>query len=73
MQAEYWHDPLQEAEYRDKSVFLADINNEKVVYICEDDLDLSPAGAKRHLQDELAQAAKHSLDHVHKGHDGGAA
>ncbi len=29
-QAEYWHDPLNEQEYIDKSVFLADINNEKV-------------------------------------------
>ncbi|RUS92111.1 hypothetical protein EGW08_000135 [Elysia chlorotica] len=28
-QAEYWHDPLNEAEYREKSVFLADINQEK--------------------------------------------
>lgn len=27
VQAEYWHDPLQEAEYAAKSVFLADINN----------------------------------------------
>ncbi|GFO13381.1 palmitoyl-protein thioesterase 1 [Plakobranchus ocellatus] len=30
-QAEYWHDPLNEAEYRAKSVFLADINQEKQV------------------------------------------
>lgn len=30
VQAEYWHDPLNEQEYKDKSVFLADINNEKV-------------------------------------------
>ncbi len=30
MQAEYWHDPLNEHEYREKSVFLADINQEKV-------------------------------------------
>ncbi|XP_005098447.1 palmitoyl-protein thioesterase 1 [Aplysia californica] len=29
VQAEYWHDPLNEAEYRAKSVFLADINQEK--------------------------------------------
>jgi len=29
VQAEYWHDPLQEAEYRQKSVFLADINQER--------------------------------------------
>ena len=28
VQAEYWHDPLKEAEYREKSIFLADINNE---------------------------------------------
>ncbi|KAK3710177.1 hypothetical protein QZH41_010580 [Actinostola sp. cb2023] len=29
VQAEYWHDPLNEPEYKDKSVFLADINQEK--------------------------------------------
>lgn len=29
-QAQYWHDPLHEAEYRAKSLFLADINNENV-------------------------------------------
>jgi palmitoyl-protein thioesterase len=29
VQAEYWHDPLNEAEYREKSVFLAEINQEK--------------------------------------------
>ena len=32
-QAEYWHDPLNEAEYREKSVFLADINQEKVNHL----------------------------------------
>jgi len=31
VQAEYWHDPLNEEEYKEKSVFLADINNEKTV------------------------------------------
>jgi len=30
VQAEYWHDPMDEALYRRKSVFLADINNERV-------------------------------------------
>merc|ERR1712168_1784919 len=29
VQAEYWHDPLQEDLYKDKSIFLADINLEK--------------------------------------------
>ena len=29
VQAEYWHDPLNEEKYRDKSIFLADINQEK--------------------------------------------
>ncbi|KAM7449542.1 Palmitoyl-protein thioesterase 1 [Porites harrisoni] len=29
VQAEYWHDPLNEEEYREKSVFLAEINQEK--------------------------------------------
>ncbi|XP_052255104.1 palmitoyl-protein thioesterase 1-like [Dreissena polymorpha] len=29
--AEYWHDPLNEAEYQAKSVFLADINQENSV------------------------------------------
>lgn len=27
VQAEYWHDPLDEDTYRKKSIFLADINN----------------------------------------------
>lgn len=31
VQAEYWHDPLNEEEYKEKSVFLADINQEKEV------------------------------------------
>lgn len=30
VQAQYWHDPLNEAEYREKSVFIADINQERV-------------------------------------------
>lgn len=30
VQAQYWHDPLNEEEYREKSLFLADINNERV-------------------------------------------
>ncbi|XP_015918672.2 palmitoyl-protein thioesterase 1-like [Parasteatoda tepidariorum] len=29
-QAQYWHDPLQEAKYKAKSLFLAEINNENV-------------------------------------------
>ncbi|XP_076361549.1 palmitoyl-protein thioesterase 1 [Tachypleus tridentatus] len=28
VQAQYWHDPLNEKEYKEKSIFLADINNE---------------------------------------------
>ncbi|XP_060535661.1 palmitoyl-protein thioesterase 1 [Cylas formicarius] len=31
VQATYWHDPLNEEEYRNHSTFLADINNERVV------------------------------------------
>ncbi|OUC41062.1 palmitoyl protein thioesterase [Trichinella nativa] len=31
IQAQYWHDPLHENTYRDKSIFLAEINNEKVL------------------------------------------
>ncbi|KAL4235808.1 Palmitoyl-protein thioesterase 1 [Mactra antiquata] len=31
VQAEYWHDPLNEDEYRKKSIFLADINQEVTV------------------------------------------
>ncbi|XP_067002579.1 palmitoyl-protein thioesterase 1 [Anabrus simplex] len=31
VQAEYWHDPLNEDEYRKASIFLADINNERVI------------------------------------------
>ena len=29
VQAEYWHDPLNEEEYKEDSVFMADINQEK--------------------------------------------
>ncbi|KFD55703.1 hypothetical protein M513_03451 [Trichuris suis] len=28
-QAQYWHDPLDEANYKAKSIFIADINNER--------------------------------------------
>ena len=28
VQAEYWHDPLREDEYKKYNIFLADINNE---------------------------------------------
>ncbi|VDL75936.1 unnamed protein product [Nippostrongylus brasiliensis] len=31
VQAQYWHDPLHEEEYRNHSVFLADINNEREI------------------------------------------
>ncbi|XP_035668253.1 palmitoyl-protein thioesterase 1-like [Branchiostoma floridae] len=31
VQAEYWHDPLNEEEYKKASIFLADINQENVV------------------------------------------
>jgi palmitoyl-protein thioesterase len=31
VQAQYWHDPTREEKYKEKSVFLADINNEKEV------------------------------------------
>lgn len=30
VQAEYWHDPLNEELYETSSIFLADINNEQV-------------------------------------------
>jgi len=30
VQAEYWHDPLDENLYREKSIFIGDINNERV-------------------------------------------
>jgi len=29
VQAQYWHDPTREEKYKAKSIFLADINNEK--------------------------------------------
>ena len=29
VQAQYWHDPLANEEYRQKSLFMADINNDK--------------------------------------------
>lgn len=31
VQAEYWHDSLNEEEYREKSIFIADINNERTI------------------------------------------
>lgn len=31
VQAEYWHDPIKEEDYIQKSHFLSDINNERVV------------------------------------------
>lgn len=31
VQATYWHDPLDEIEYKEKSSFLADINNERTI------------------------------------------
>lgn len=30
VQAEYWHDPIKEDTYRNHSIFLADINQERV-------------------------------------------
>jgi palmitoyl-protein thioesterase len=30
MYVQYWHDPIQESLYKDKSIFLADINNENI-------------------------------------------
>lgn len=33
VQAEYWHDPLNEEKYKTKSLFLADINNEETVNV----------------------------------------
>lgn len=31
VQASYWHDPLEENAYRQKNIFLADINNENII------------------------------------------
>ena len=31
VQATYWHDPYREEEYKEKSIFLADINNERYI------------------------------------------
>ncbi|CAL7933016.1 unnamed protein product [Xylocopa violacea] len=31
VQATFWHDPYQEAEYRNKSIFMAEINNERYI------------------------------------------
>lgn len=31
VQAQYWHDPLHEDEYKEKSQFLAEVNNENVI------------------------------------------
>jgi hypothetical protein len=31
VQATYWHNPLDEEKYKNKSTFLADINNERII------------------------------------------
>ncbi|CAJ0581973.1 unnamed protein product, partial [Mesorhabditis spiculigera] len=31
VQAQYWHDPLNNEEYKSRNIFLSDLNNEKVV------------------------------------------
>lgn len=31
VQAEYWHDPIHEDDYKEKNIFLPDLNNENVV------------------------------------------
>ncbi len=31
VQAQYWHDPLDNDEYKRKSLFIADINNDRSV------------------------------------------
>lgn len=31
VQAEYWHNPYEENAYKNKNIFLADINNEKTI------------------------------------------
>ena len=33
VQAQYWHDPLDDEKYRAKSLFIADINNDRLVRI----------------------------------------
>ena len=43
VQAEYWHDSMNEEEYRSKSVFLADINQERVCFfinVCKQFADM---------------------------------
>ena len=32
VQAQYWHDPTEEAEYVKKSLFMADVNQDQVGY-----------------------------------------
>lgn len=57
VQAEYWQDPLNMAEYRSKSVFLADINQENTVNAAykENLLKLKNLVLVKFLQDSMVQ------------------
>ena len=38
VQAQYWHDPLDEKSYKENSLFLADINNERAIQNIRQDI-----------------------------------
>lgn len=44
VQAEYWHDPTDEEKYRNNSLFLADINQENVMFLLDKILKLMSKG-----------------------------
>lgn len=54
VQAEYWHDPINEDQYRAKNIFLADINNERTINQTYKDnlLDLDHMVLVEFLQDD---------------------
>ena len=78
MQAEYWQDPLNETEYRKYSVFLADINQENVLYCssrcCTGIASLGflsyVLGKKCDLQGESDEVEELCDGEVPAGHDG---
>lgn len=57
VQAEYWHDPLNEDEYKKKSVFLADLNQENTVNATYKTnlMKVKNIALVKFLQDEMVQ------------------
>lgn len=63
VQAEYWHDPLREKMYKEKNIFLADINNENEINETykQNLLSLDNLVLVQFLQDEMVIPRESSL------------